>query len=176
MKNIFILFLLLSNSICFSQVINHKQLEGIDKKPHGTFEAYISRNGDVYVVGDTLQIKNPSGVNGKFIYITKVDISGTQREVDRYSANTKARIKKIAVGGTKNSGFKVSFQTTGMTGIDNYFFFIEDAIMNGEVKSKSLTSDEALDELKKAKLKLDLELITREEYNKIKERLGKYID
>lgn len=38
-----------------------------------------------------------------------------------------------------------------------------------------MTSDEALTELKKSKEKLDLELITQEEYNKVKEELKQYI-
>lgn len=41
--------------------------------------------------------------------------------------------------------------------------------------SSFLTSDEAIQELKKAKEKLDLELITQEEYDKIKEELKQYI-
>ena len=37
------------------------------------------------------------------------------------------------------------------------------------------TSDEAMEELERAKKKLDLELITQEEYNKIKEELKQFI-
>jgi len=37
-----------------------------------------------------------------------------------------------------------------------------------------MTSDEALDKLKKPKEKLDLELITQEEYDKIKAELKRY--
>jgi hypothetical protein len=53
---------------------------------------------------------------------------------------------------------------------------IEDAIKHGEVLSLGMTSDEALSELKKAKDKLDLGLITEEEYEKIKSELIKYIN
>jgi len=69
----------------------------------------------------------------------------------------------------------VSFQTKGMTGADNYFFNIEDAIPVGEVTSFGLSSDEALTELKKAKDKLDLGLISQEEYDKIKAELTPFI-
>lgn len=40
---------------------------------------------------------------------------------------------------------------------------------------KELSSDEAIEQLKRAKEKLELELITQEEYDKIKEELRKYI-
>jgi hypothetical protein len=69
----------------------------------------------------------------------------------------------------------VSFQTKGMTGIDNYFLYIEDAITVGEVQSFGMTSDEALTALKKAKDKLDLGIITQEEYEKIKAELTPFI-
>jgi hypothetical protein len=62
-----------------------------------------------------------------------------------------------------------------MTGIDNYFFNIEDAITVGEVKSFGMSSDEALAALKKAKDKLDLGLISQEEYDKIKAELTPFI-
>tara|TARA_B100000035_G_scaffold250355_1_gene219325 strand:+ start:252 stop:875 length:624 start_codon:yes stop_codon:yes gene_type:complete len=44
-----------------------------------------------------------------------------------------------------------------------------------EVDKPAMTNDEALDKLKKAKEKLDLELITQEEYDKTKEELKQYI-
>jgi hypothetical protein len=62
-----------------------------------------------------------------------------------------------------------------MTGVDNYFLNIEDAIAVGEIKSFGMTSDEALAALKKAKDKLDLGLISQEEYDKIKAELTPYI-
>ena len=48
----------------------------------------------------------------------------------------------------------------------------------GEIKSKNpsfRTSDEAMAELKKAKEKLDLGLITKDEYDKVVIELKKYI-
>lgn len=160
------------NSI--GQTIEYTDLNG-DRPPRGTFEKYVSKNGESYSVGDTIIIGVPSGTNGKFVYIQKVDLAGTVYVVGSEATNTNAELKKIRVSGTKRSGWKVSFQTKGFTGVDNYFFKIEDAIASGEVKSKGMTSDEALSELKKAKDKLDLELITPKEYEKIKKELSKYI-
>jgi hypothetical protein len=141
----------------------------------GQFESYVSKDGSVYKVGDKIEFGSPSGTNGKFVTIQKMDIAGTLYVVGAEAINTSAEIKKIRVGGTSRAGYKVSFQTKGMTGIDNYFLNIEDAITVGEVKSFGMTSDQALAALKKAKDKLDLGLITQEEYEKIKSELTPFI-
>lgn len=173
MKNYLIIALSLLSFKSISQTIKHSELNG--ERPRGTFEKYVSENGDTYSIGDTLIIGSPSGTNGKFVYIQKIDMAGTVYIVGPEATNTNAEIKKIRIKGNKRSGWKANIQTKGFTGVDNYFFNIEDAISNGEIKSKGMTSDEALAELKKAKDKLELELISQEEYNKIKNELIKYI-
>ena len=100
---------------------------------------------------------------------------GTIYVVGAEAINTSAEIKKIRVTGTKRAGYKVSFQTKGMTGVDNYFVYIEDAILVGEIKSFGMTSDEALTELKKAKDKLELGIITQEQYDLKKAELTPFI-
>jgi hypothetical protein len=52
---------------------------------------------------------------------------------------------------------------------------MEEAMASGEVKTKGMTSDEAMSQLKKGKDKLDLGIITQEEFDKMKEELVKYI-
>lgn len=64
-------------------------------------------------------------------------------------------------------------------GINKYMYLsnFENSMSLGEIKTKNtpLTSDEALAELKKAKDKFDLDLITEGEYNQIRERLKQFI-
>lgn len=60
-------------------------------------------------------------------------------------------------------------------GISNYSIDLENAITAGEVVSTGMTSDQALSELKKAKDKLDLGLITQEEYDAIRAEMAKII-
>ena len=147
--------------------------DGIAEK--GQYDSYTSKDGTVYRIGNRIQFGLPSGTNGKFVIIQKVDIMGTVYVVGAEAINTSAEIKKIRVTGNKRTGYKVSFQTKGMTGVDNYFLNIEDAIVVGEVKSFGMSSDEALDKLKKAKDKLDLGLITQDEFNKLKVELSPLI-
>ena len=146
-----------------------------ENKPRGSYSYYLSKDGSVYSVGDKIQFGTPSGINGTFVIIQKMDIAGNVYVVGSEVINTSAEIKKIRVGGTKRSGFKATFQTKGLTGIDNYFLFIEDGITTGEVKSTVMTSDQALTELKKCKDKLDLGLITQDEFNSKKSELSKLI-
>jgi phosphopantetheine adenylyltransferase len=57
----------------------------------------------------------------------------------------------------------------------SYRILLENAIETGEVKGLGMTSDEALSELKKCKDKLELGLITQEEFDSKKSELSKFI-
>lgn len=174
-KNLCVLSMITLFSIYgFAQEVKYIDIQnGTIKK--GQFESYVAKDGSVYKVGDKIQFGNPSGINGKFVIVQNMDIVGTVYVVGPEAINTSAEIKKIRIGGTSRAGYKASFQTKGMTGVDNYFLNIEDAILVGEIKSFGMTSDEALAALKKAKDKLDLGLITQDEYDKIKAELTPFI-
>jgi hypothetical protein len=165
---------LLNATMLFSQQVDVADLESATVTG-GKFESYLSKDGTIYKVGDFLDIGLPSGTNGRFVLIQQIDIAGNILVVGSQAINTHCEIKKIRVLGNKRQGYKVQFQTKGRTSIDNYFFNLEDAIVAGEIKSKGMTSDEAMKELKTAKDKLDLGLITQAEYDKIKADLIKYI-
>jgi hypothetical protein len=171
---LFTLICLFISSYSFSQTLSYEDIvSGRVKK--GEYTSYVAKDGSVFNVGDKITLGSPSGVNGRFVHLTKVDIAGTIYQVGPEAVNTSCEIKKIRLDGNERRGFKAAFRTKGFTGIDNYFLWIEDAIVAGEVKSLVMSSDEALSELKKAKDKLDLGLITQEEFNSIKTELSKYI-
>jgi hypothetical protein len=165
---------LLTASKLFAQQVDVADLESATVTG-GKFESYLSKDGTIYKVGDFLDIGLPSGTNGRFVLIQQIDIAGNILVVGSNAINTHCEIKKIRVVGNKRQGYKVQLQTKGSSSIDNYFFNLEDAIVAGEIKSKGMTSDEAMKELKTAKDKLDLGLITQAEYDKIKAELIKYI-
>ena len=95
--------------------------------------------------------------------------------IDECLKSIDPKIKKIIVGGNKRMGLMVIFKTKGMTGLSNYTIQFENALSTDEVKGFGLSSDDALTALKKAKDKLDLGLITQEEYDKLKLELSNYI-
>jgi len=164
----------LFSNYSFSQELNYNDIvSGRVKK--GEYTSYVAKDGSIFKVGDKITLGTPSGVNGRFVHLTKVDIGGNVYQVGAEAVNTSCEIKKIRLDGNERRGFKAAFRTKGFTGIDNYFLWIEDGIVSGEVKSLVMSSDEALSELKKAKDKLDLGLISQQEFDTIKTELSKYI-
>lgn len=171
------LIMCLMTMVSFGQTdtLTYNDVSNSETRFKGKYDSYLSKDNYIYSIGDTIKISTPSGINGKFVYIQKMDVAGNVYVVGAEATNTYCIVKNIRVGGTKRSGWKVSFQTKGFTFVDNYFLYIEDAILSGEVKSSGLTSDEALSELKKYKDKLDLGLITQEEFDAKKSELSKYV-
>jgi hypothetical protein len=173
MKNKLFLFFLFFALSLNSQKVTYEQVqEGLYSGP---FTEYTSKDGGHYRIGDKLHILTPSSPNGMYLTIQKVDIAGNITMVGNEVINTHAEIKKMRVIGNKRSGYKMQFQTKGWTGLDNYFIYIEDAISVGEVKSTGISSKDALEELKRAADKLNLGLITQEEYEVIKKELTPFI-
>lgn len=161
------------DSILFSQEIKYSDLSTISER--GEYTSYIGSDGGVYKVGDKIRIGVPSS-NKTFAYITQGDAILTAMEpVPASQSGTETEIKRIFVGGSKRTGYSVSMRTKGVIGTLNYTIQFENALSTGEIKGTGMTSDQALAELKKAKDKLDLGLITQEEYDKIKAELTPFI-
>jgi hypothetical protein len=138
------------------------------------FDKYTSQDGTVFQVGGKLKIGLPSDTK-QFVYVQHVDpVSGTSVILPNY-ANREVEIKKITVVGNLKKGYKVWVITNGGVALGKLYFDIETALQTKEVKGEGMSSDEALSVLKKAKDKLDLGLITQEEFNKLKLELSKYI-
>lgn len=174
MKLLLLNFTLLiwTSNLSFSQEIKHSELATASR---GEFTSYLASDGAVYKIGDRIKIGVPSS-NKTFAFITQGDgILLPITNLTAASSGQETEIKKIWVVGNKRAGYSVSFRTKGLTGLSNYTIQFENALSTGEVKGFGMTSDDALAELKKAKDKLDLGLITQEEYENIKEGLVKYI-
>lgn len=156
-----------------AQEINYTDLATTTTR--GDYTSYVGSDGGIYKVGDRIKIGVPSS-NKTFAFITEGD--GLLIPITPLLASasgTETEIKKIYVAGNKRTGYSVTMRTKGVTGLSNYTIQFENAISTGEIKGSGMTSDEALTELKKAKDKLDLGLITQEEYDKIKAELTPFI-
>jgi hypothetical protein len=141
----------------------------------GEFSSYVGSDGAVYKIGDRVKIGVPSS-NKTFTFITEGDgLLLPITNLNASSSGTETEIKRIFVYGNKRSGYSVAFRTKGITGLSNYTIQFENALSTGEVKGFGLSSDDALAKLKKAKDKLDLGLISQEEFDKLKAELSKYI-
>jgi len=188
MKKIIITALLIIGTSSFAQETKKEQNEqSLDTKPikysdlstasrSSGYTSYLSKDGYTYKIGEKLKIGFPS--RDVFAFITEGDgILLPITPLKAASSGSQTEIKKIFVTGSKNSGYSVAFRTKGYANMPgaNYSIDVENAIAAGELVSFGLTSDQALIELKKAKDKFDLELITKSEYEAIKSDLSKYI-
>jgi hypothetical protein len=174
MKVTFILaFLcLITSSAVFGQEIKYADLATAKR---GEYTSYVGTDGAVYKIGDRIKIGVPSS-NKTFAFITEGD--GLILAITNLLASasgTETEIKRIYVSGNKRAGYSVSFRTKGITGLSNYTIQFENALSTGEIKGFGLSSDDALAQLKKAKDKLDLGLITQADYDKIKSDMSAYI-
>ncbi len=168
-----LLFTLVINFLSFGQEIKYTDLKTITER--GECTSYVGSDDGVYKIGDKIKIGVPSS-NKTFAFITEGDgwiMPITPLTVG--SSGQETEIKSISIVGNKRIGYSIAFRTKGMTGLSNYTIQFENALSNGEVKGLGKSSDDALAELKKAKDKLDLGLITQEEYDKLKIELSKYI-
>jgi hypothetical protein len=172
-KFLIISIVFLSGLNSFSQTLNYRDIG--TEKPKGKFNQYISKDGAIYKEGDTIIVGKGSGANGSFVYVTGLNSKFESYKPDASIYNTKAIINNITVNGNKKAGWKALFFTKSSFRQNALMFFIEDATANGEIKSFGMTSDEALAELRKCKDKLDLGVITQEEFDKKKAELMKYI-
>jgi hypothetical protein len=170
-KLLIALFFTISVSTVFCQEIKFADLASAQR---GEFTSYLGSDGAVYKIGDRVKIGVPSS-NKTFAFITECDgFIMPITNLNASSRGTETEIKKIFVVGNKRVGYSVSFRTKGLTGLSNYTIQFENALSTGEVKGFGFSSDDALAQLKKGKDKLDLGLITQEEYDKLKSELIKY--
>lgn len=165
---------ILSSINIYSQELKYSDL-GSSVRPQGPFKIYVSKDGTVYQVGDTLKLGFPSS-NKTFAFIRQGDgVLVAPQQLTASFSGTKSEIKNIIIGGTKRSGFMAMVRGKSMVGITTYTIQLENALESGEIKRLGMTSEEALIELKRNKDKLDLGLINQEKYDSLKSVLVKYI-
>ncbi|MDR2223779.1 MAG: hypothetical protein LBE34_13755 [Flavobacteriaceae bacterium] len=166
MRKIFTLLIILFTTISFSQTAKYNNL----LKNNESFKEYISKNGDIIKVGDSLIIGKAMDPNG-FRFISQ----GGGR-MHQTHGGKQITISKIKSYGNEKSGFTIWIEFKGFGWIPVNVDY-ENALDAGEIinpKGK-LTKEQAISKLKESKSLLDLEVITQEEYDKIKEELKKYI-
>lgn len=164
--------LILSINISIGQQVRYSELGSARK---GEYSSYVASDQAVYKIGDRIRIGTPSS-NKTFAYITEGN--GVLLPIENLTAQysgTETEIKKILVIGGERIGYRVVFKTKGASPVADYTIQFENALSTGEVKGFGMSSDDALAALKKAKDKLDLGLISQEEYDNIKTDLTKYI-
>ena len=147
------------------------------RKQYGLFymkyDSYKTVDGEIFKIGDKIKLGTPSS-NKTFAYISAGGTWTPAQSANAMYSNTESEIKYFYIWGTKKIGYKVAFGLK--SGISELKVTdIEMAIKTGELISQILSSDKALELLKKAKDKLDLNIIDQVEYDSIRLFLIKYI-
>lgn len=202
MKNILTLILLTCSLFSFAQTVTYQDIlaqrsarDLTGRKAGGDITEYVASDGVSYKIGSTITYGYPT--NGKY-YLYFKDVTGSwvnaftdesdnaassaaNREVAERVENRAggvATIKRIQCVpldpfNKLTSGCKIYLVLNrGGLACTNF----EEAIAVGEVQTKMKSSEAALQELKKWKEKLDLQIITQEEYDAKKAELMKFID
>ena len=140
-----------------AQTANYQDV--ISKAKKGKLETYVSKSGDKFSVGDELYIG--SSMRGENFDLILQNGGIEFYPLTNAASGSAVTIKKIVsrsrlvfVYTTKPNGFVFGLIVSNL----------EAALKNGEISNGEMSSDDALAELKKAKDKLDLGLITQEQY------------
>ncbi|MCU4164618.1 hypothetical protein [Carboxylicivirga caseinilyticus] len=130
------------------------------------YTEYLTKNGDLLKVGDTLKLGKAISDKG-FQYITQ---GGQPCAI--WLADKVVFVDHFRSFGTKSQGYKVYVAFKGY-GLVPVYIDYDSAIEVGEVvnKNSKMTRDEAINKLSEAKKLLDLEIISQEEYDKLKKEL-----
>jgi len=147
----------------------------VEKK--GDYESYIAKDGTHYKLGDEVKVGSPQGGNQTFTYVSEYYGFLTESKPCPTIRCTGLAYKIINFkAGGKGQGFRMwAMLTPALGGRGTLTVNFEAALDSGELIGRGYTSDQALQELKKWKDKLDLELITQAEYDQKKEELAKYV-
>ena len=171
-KILFILIALFSISYAYSQNISPSATyqEAQTKKVRGLVNTYVTESGESFSVGDTITIGKPFDDRKSYLYVTQnagielLPLTNLAEGEQVIIKKIKIQMKTAYIFTTKIKGYVYGLR-----------FVTERALKFGELKSKVMSSDEALAELKKAKDKLDLGLITQEEFNALRAELAPLI-
>jgi hypothetical protein len=189
MRKIILCATILFSSLCgFAQVLKFDQVKNAQKRSEISkkdITEYISENGTSFKIGDVLKINKPT--NGQVfssmsIRMTTFEMLAlNQNEVKNFDYNvysrtvakTSLKIKSFVIEGDKKKGFSIAANLNG-TG-HNIQVRLEYGIEINEIGEHTMTSEEAMTQLKSEKDKMELGLITVEEYNSRKLELVKFI-
>ena len=156
-------------------------------------KVYVASDKNSYKVGDTIVLGNPTGEgqsafskkrNFEYLFYGKpasVLLKGVRKIEEQYK-DYKLTIEKIQLNkglGLENYVFFYvkPLKNSDFTVLDTYITvtMVDNAITKGEIRplksTRPMTREKAVEILKKKKEELDLEIITKEEFDKIREQL-----
>lgn len=161
-------------------IISYQDLQEWRRANNRSYGGYIASDGHLYQLGDKLTIgKVEEGKTYSYMW-ERLNVFTILADEETHPISGKwvgstGVIKAIEVWGTRNSGHDVVV----VLGVGELYRIevrpFEAALSSGEIVSEGMTRDKAIKELKEAKELLELEVISQEEYDQIKNSLNSYI-
>lgn len=171
MKTTSTLFFLSIFTFSFGQDISFKQLS---KETSGkTYTSYTASDGHMYKIGDKITLGRPSNAN--YYLFCQAGNELAPSPLGAANMGNTLEIKKIKVRYFTGDVHVWMTTSNSVTAMVNNRIDFEKALQSGEVVGQGYTSDQALAELKKAKDKLDLGLISQAKFDSLKTELAKFI-
>ncbi|MDB9713736.1 hypothetical protein OAA74_03710 [Flavobacteriaceae bacterium] len=167
----FIISLFLSISFSYGQTFTFEQFKPGQSRPKpNEIKEYVASNGESFKLGQIVTLNQPSGKSNQYQYVLK-DVIGQMYPVTTDGNGLKGEIIKFKVYGvSKKAGWEAVAIIKPGDGF-RYPIEIEQALEFKEIESSILSREEAIAKLKEAKDLLDLEMMSQEEYDKIKAEL-----
>ena len=189
-----------AQTITYQDILNQKTAKELTGRNGGDeITAYVASNGVTYTKGSTITYGYPT--NGKYyLYFKDVtgSVLGTLTEESNTDASTSAANREVNERVANRAGGVATIKKIECRPVDGfnrktsgcYIYLVlnrgglactnfEEALATKEIIIKAdpsdIASDAALEELKKWKEKLDLQIITQEEYDAKKAELMKKI-
>jgi len=170
MKKIFKLIALFAFSMLLNGSLHAKTYEvvtfdEIQEIKKGKTKSYITSKGETFSVGQTIKL-GFAFRNEQYDYIIQSPLGGMAvYPLSNIAAGSEVKIKKISwrkkltrVMTTKPDGMVYTLAIINLEG----------ALQAGEIISSIISRKEAIEKLKEAKDLLDLDLMTKDEYNSLK--------
>ena len=163
-----------------AEIISHVDLVDWSRSNNGFYVGYIAKDGHLYRTGDRLTFGPvQEGKTYNYLWerenIAHILADAPTRPISGKWIGSTGVIKDIEVRGNKKTGHDVIIVLAvgKLSRIEVRPF--EAALASGEIVSEGMTREKAIEELKQAKLLLDLQVITAEEYDEIKNKMSVYI-
>ena len=170
MKKLIIILTLFISVQSFAQLVTFEEFQNAEKPKKVKLDSYQAKNGQVFKIGDKITIGQPSMRSDQYLSVVRNDL-GTLKRITVGMKGFEAEIKKFKINGKKRIGYNVIAVTKTPDGFSNLWIEIEAAIKDGEIGTTFLNREQAIAKLKETKDLLDLDMISKEEYEKIKKEL-----
>jgi hypothetical protein len=168
-------FLVLVFALVFNfsnaQQVTFKQVSESTKRIRGKITSYVTSMGDTINIGDKVKFGNPSNANNSFVYISEFMPLSTPTLASIRAQGWDSEVLKMRISGSKRKGYKVAFTSKTEDGFTRYLYNYETALTVGEIVTDRLSRLEAIAKLKESKDLLDLGMVTKEEFNRLRKEL-----